>query len=355
MKDFDHGGNIYAHRSTENDITIMDFSANINPMGMSPEGVKAMLGSFDDLVHYPDPTNKDILEVIKRKYAMDDDEIIISNGAAEMIYAICAFGRHKKVIVLDPTFSEYSIGASAFKMDQIHLKTDLFESFKVKKELFQSVDLDNSLIFLGHPNNPDGQLLDEDVVQYVLSHINESSLLIIDESFIDFVKNGHSYRNLVHDYENLIVLHSLTKFYAVPGLRIGAAYMHRTLTHKIKELIPTWSVNRLSQVYGAAALDDDDYYEKSRAYMQVELERMYDLYYKLGKMHPIKGTSNFLLMRLHEDYNLDSLIEKLKERGILIRNCSSFANLEGQWFRIAIKTHKLNDLLFTTIKELLDD
>lgn len=351
---FEHGGNVHSFARNENfNIDhIIDFSANINPLGCSAKGFAALQNALKQIVHYPDPTCLDLKKAIYEIYDTPLQNILIGNGAAELIYALCRLSDIERAVVFNPTFSEYRKAAEASGLQIQEINTQAINDFAVSIEDVQEQDFKNAITFLAHPNNPNGQLLDFPVLENIL---NKSKYVLIDESFIDFIYTDKSYRQLIHKYKNLLILHSYTKFYAVPGLRIGALYAQEELIEKLSPFIPTWSANTLAQAYAQAAIKDKSYIEESKNFMAKEHMRMYLLYKNLSSLRVIKPTVNFMLMELLSPYKVADLEKYLKQFNILIRSCHTFQNLGQNWFRIAIKTSDNNDFLYNKIKEFLNE
>ena len=286
-----HGGNIFqfAHEQRIEPYDVIDFSANINSLGPSQRGLSALESQLRYISHYPDATNDDILNAIADIYGMNKNQIVVGNGAAELLYAICRLPGYTGAFVPAPGFSEYkaALEASRIPVRDIYYRPredehgkPYFEVPYLALETF-AAELKGQdgriIVFLGNPNNPDGTLLDKNHIRTIASMLKDAnSLLVIDESFIDFVGNDtlqdneYSMRSLVNEFDNIIVVHSFTKFYAVPGLRIGAAFSNPLIIEQLNSFIPTWSVNTLAQSYTEAALNDVEYVKRTKQVLHEE-------------------------------------------------------------------------------------
>lgn len=359
MKENTHGGNIYKFsRQQQIDTnTIIDFSANINPLGMSPVGEAALMKAFAGLIHYPDPEAVALKASLAKKYSFTSKQIVLGNGAAEIIYALCRLEEVKEVLITGPAFSEYAKAAEAAHKPIQTILTSEKEQFAVKGESLLSSLGKGTLLFLGNPNNPDGHLLPLGEGLSIIKKAKESgAYVVMDESFIDFTDESTSYRDYIKDYDHLIILHSLTKFYAVPGLRVGVAYMDESVATLVGKQIPAWSLNHLAQVYAVAALSDEMYIANTKAYIAEELERLYAMYQALPSLKVIKPSVNFMLLKLDQAHKeLGALQSYLAEKQILIRSCEAYDGLGQGWFRIAIKKKEENDLLYSYVKRFLED
>ena len=370
-----HGGNIFqfAHEQGIEPYEVVDFSANINPLGPSQRGLDALNAQLRYISHYPDATNDDVLNAIADTYEMDKHQIIVGNGAAELLYAICRLPGYTGAFVPAPGFSEYkeALEASKIPVRDIFYRPreddngkPYFEVPYLALETF-AAELKGQdgriIVFLGNPNNPDGTLLDKDHIRTVASMLKDAnSLLVIDESFIDFVGNDplqdneHSMRSLVNEFDNIIVVHSFTKFYAVPGLRIGAAFANETLITQLQQYIPSWSVNTLAQAYTKAALNDVDYIKRTKQELNEERAFMYNALDDIEGITVYPPSANFMLFQVNQEgITANYINEELKKYNMIVRNCDSYVGLTNHWVRIAIKDHDTNIKLVDKLTNIL--
>ena len=370
-----HGGNIFqfAHEQGIEPYEVVDFSANINPLGPSQRGLDALNAQLRYISHYPDATNDDVLNAIADTYEMDKLQIIVGNGAAELLYAICRLPGYTGAFVPAPGFSEYkeALEASKIPVRDIFYRPreddngkPYFEVPYLALETF-AAELKGQdgriIVFLGNPNNPDGTLLDKDHIRTVASMLKDAnSLLVIDESFIDFVGNDplqdneHSMRSLVNEFDNIIIVHSFTKFYAVPGLRIGAAFANETLITQLQQYIPSWSVNTLAQAYTKAALNDVDYIKRTKQELNEERAFMYNALDDIEGITVYPPSANFILFQVNQEgITANYINEELKKYNMIVRNCDSYVGLTNHWVRIAIKDHDTNIKLVDKLTNIL--
>ena len=370
-----HGGNIFqfAHEQRIEPYEVVDFSANINPLGPSQRGLDALNAQLRYISHYPDATNDDVLNAIADTYGMDKHQITVGNGAAELLYAICRLPGYTGAFVPAPGFSEYkeALEASKIPVRDIFYRPreddngqPYFEVPYLALETF-AAELKGQdgriIVFLGNPNNPDGTLLDKDHIRTVASMLKDAnSLLVIDESFIDFVGNDplqdneHSIRSLVNEFDNIIVVHSFTKFYAVPGLRIGAAFTNETLITQLQQYIPSWSVNTLAQAYTKAALNDVDYIKRTKQELNEERAFMYNALDAIEGITVYPPSANFMLFQVNQEgITANYINEELKKYNMIVRNCDSYVGLTNHWVRIAIKDHDTNIKLVDKLTDIL--
>jgi len=370
-----HGGNIFqfAHEQRIEPYEVVDFSANINPLGPSQRGLDALNAQLRYISHYPDATNDDVLNAIADTYEMDKHQIIVGNGAAELLYAICRLPGYTGAFVPAPGFSEYkeALEASKIPVRDIFYRPreddngkPYFEVPYLALETF-AAELKGQdgriIVFLGNPNNPDGTLLDKNHIRTIASMLKDAnSLLVIDESFIDFVGNDtlqdneYSMRSLVNEFDNIIVVHSFTKFYAVPGLRIGAAFSNPLIIEQLNSFIPTWSVNTLAQSYTEAALNDVEYVKRTKQVLHEEQLFMYNSLDTIDGITVYPPSANFILFHIEQEgITAESINEALKKYNMIVRNCDSYMGLNNQWVRVAIKDHDTNVKLVEKLTDIL--
>jgi threonine-phosphate decarboxylase len=371
--DFLHGGNIYEiKRRYKKDV--IDFSANINPLGLTEDIKREFIRCYELIFHYPDPDAKDLIRQIAGYRGIDEDNILIGNGSTELIYLIAYAFKPEKALIPAPTFSEYeraiathpspsrgegkggSEGQCPNNIKYFILNKDNFE---INPDEFIAAMREErcDMAFLCNPNNPTGRLLKKNGVLKIAETAKElKCYLVIDEAFMDFLPNEQKHTFIwgaVKD-KKFIVLRSFTKFFALPGLRIGYLVAHKDLIKRLKQIQPPWSVNSIAQYLAKIILNDKDYIEKSRKLINEEREFLFNELATLKRLKPYPSEANFLLVKII-DSRLDSsiLTDELIQKGILIRDCSNFRGLNGRYFRVAVRTHKENIKLINALREVL--
>ena len=350
-----HGGHIKKHNINHGNNGILDFSANINPLGY-PENVrKVILENFDDILHYPDIDCASLRKYIGQKVGRPQDEIIVGNGSTELFYLIPRALKPMKGIVFQPTFSEFAeaLKCSHAEVNNKMLKEEDDFCFTFREDRFDDKKIE--MVFLCNPNNPTGQLVEKTVILNMIKR-HPDITFVVDEAFIDFVDEPEKY-SVIHEagtLQNLIVVRSLTKFYGFPGLRIGYLVAHADIVKKMMEYKEPWSVNALAQCAATAALEDKGFFSRSREF--VFKERLY-LFHELSEMQglsPYKPTANYIFVKINMSGVTSPLLrEQLLEHGIAIRDCSNFLGLNEKYFRVAVRTREENTMLVSTLKTLL--
>lgn len=350
-----HGGQIF-HLPKEERDSILDFSININPVGLSPEGKAAMMEHWEtDITRYPDTSCGDLVKALAKRYSIDPSFIMVGNGATELMYALLAVTQPKKVYIPAPSFSEYRFSAEFFGVEIEELPLEIGDTFHLPWESWVEKITDHSLIYVGNPNNPDGQLLLPQAFEALAHRAKETkSLLVIDESFVDFLGDAYSYRTACQHHEEVVIISSLTKFFAVPGLRIGYGLAHPRITEKWKKSVIPWHVNGPVQRYMEFALQDESYREQSVQFCRKERRRLSQELAAFKNIHVYSGTVNFILCQLRGKFNkVEEFQRKLNEFGIIVRNCGNYAGLDDSYFRVAVRREDENNYLIEVFRKVL--
>lgn len=354
VKSARHGGDIFGLAEEERN-QIIDFSININPLGLSPKGREALSRSWEkETLRYPDVECRDLVKQLSKRYDMPENTIALGNGATELMYKLLELLRPKKVLVMAPSFSEYRLSAEAAGSPVESILLEKKNGFALPVETIRKKLTHHSLLYLGHPNNPDGQLLVKEDLLSLLKAVKETdSFLLIDESFIDFLGDGYSYRQLFRDISYGAVVMSLTKFYAVPGLRIGCAFLAPKLCETLKSTLIPWNVNGLAQLYMTAALQDDAYREDTIRYNQEERAFFAGELGKIQDIEILPGCVNFILCRLKGTFQTAADLQKaLSPYGFFLRQCGNYEGLDDTYFRLAVRTKEENRTLLHAMQEV---
>lgn len=347
---FVHGGNIY--ESSADGQPWLDFSANINPLGMSPRGREAMLRHLDDVIHYPDLEMRELRAALSSRYRLPAENFLCGNGAAELFYLYFFTMRPKRVLLPVPSFSEYERAARAAGAEVLYFYLEENEQFQpdLKKILQEARRQKADCVILGNPNNPTGNLLlKKDMLSLARGLAKFDCQLLIDESFLDFCREESLYtlRREAAKHKNILLVRSLTKFFAIPGLRLGFALGNEELLLKMEQAKDVWNVNLLAQAAGAASLHDRKYQKTTKEFIAEEKNYLAGSLWASGQVKVYRPSVNFLFVRLKWARYTDELIDFLRQNHILIRDCRHYPGLEKGFLRLAVRTREENDRLFS--------
>jgi cobyric acid synthase CobQ/L-threonine-O-3-phosphate decarboxylase len=359
-----HGGNLreLARVSGKTERDILDFSANINPLG-PPEWLRPLISSnVAALTHYPDPDCAALIEAAAQRYGVAPDEIAVGNGSTELLHLLPRVLGKKRAVIPVPCYSDY---ARACQLAGMSVSTD-----RLKPEL-QPLDVGvqalacfrpdfsalaaqltgDEIVFLCRPNNPTGHVCDADAIRSLAAK-HPTTTFLVDEAFGDFVEGFDSLTR--NRPANVIVLLSLTKIFAIPGLRLGCAIADRTVIQRLRELQPPWSVNTLAQAVGVAALRDREYIRQTQLYVRQQREALAAALKALPSLTVYPGEANFLLLRLdRNDLDAPALARRLLADGIAIRVCDNFDGLDSRYFRVAVRREDENARLCDSLRVAL--
>jgi threonine-phosphate decarboxylase len=351
-----HGGDLTLAQQQFGFGPQLDFSANINPLGPPPAILQELPRVLAEIVHYPDPFARDLKQSLAEFLRVGPENLLLGNGSTELIYLLPRVRRVSRVALPAPSFSEYEYAARLMEAECrfIYLKSPTFSwDLKELKDTLPTVEL----IFLCNPNNPTGTLLEvRDLVEVLAALPKEGSLLVMDEAFIDFVTQNEELSLVQEAAKNsrVMVLGSLTKFFALPGLRLGYLVGTPASINQLTAHVPPWNINTVAQAAGILALQDREYIRRSREYMVRTRTRFYQALQNLSGIMALPPTANFIFCRLSEaEPNAPQLAAHLGRRGFLIRDCSNYRGLDDRCFRLAVRREEENTGLVTALQEIL--
>lgn len=347
-----HGADIYSasKNSGIDENLIIDFSSNINPLGIPDDVVNAMINSIANANRYPDINNRELTYSISSHENVQKDWIFCSNGAAEAIFRIALCLKPKRALLTAPTFSEYeqALKTVSAHIDYYNLEEKI--NYKITDSIINSINDETDIIFICNPNNPTGQLTDKMLLERIISHCKSTNtVVVVDECFIDFVENKEKYsvNEMLKKYDNLIILKAFTKIYAMPGIRLGYLLASdKELLNSIKNGIQPWSVSVVAQKAGVAALDEVEYLNETLNQLKCEKDFLLEQLDTFG--YEVYGSAaNFIFFKGEAN-----LFQQLLPEGIMIRDCSNFSGLDQGYFRIAVRTRQENCFLIETLRRI---
>lgn len=339
-----HGGDIYGYNRK-----MLDFSANISPLGIPDEVKKAIAESVAGADIYPDTEYRRLREAVGGVEKVKADNIICGNGAAELIFNIVLALKPKRALIMSPTFAEYEKAVDTMDCEKIFYTLREKDGFEVRDDYLEMTDKAD-MVFICRPNNPTGYFMPTEFLRKVLDRCERNgTFVVVDECFTDFVGNSESIVKYIGEYKNLLVLKAFTKMFAVPGVRLGYGICSdRNIIEKMYAVRQPWSVSHTAEEAGIAACgiyertvrETVSLIERERKYITSELKRLGVKYFE--------PTANYILFKAYEGLKGD-----MAARGILIRDCGNYRGLDGGFYRTAVKAHEDNRLMISALEECL--
>ncbi|MGA7828661.1 MAG: threonine-phosphate decarboxylase CobD [Geobacteraceae bacterium] len=353
----DHGGTVFALARSLGIAPeeLLDFSASINPLGPAHGVQEAVCSAFRRVLHYPDRESFALRQRLAEVHAVGIDNLVVANGSTELIYLLPRLLPGARGLVVAPAFSEYARALKRAGWQTEHLQLSPADGFALSLErLAEKLAEGFDLLFLCNPANPSGTLLSQSTIGETLRLCRKAgTFLALDEAFMDFCEEN-SAKALVAESGGGIVLRSMTKFYAIPGLRLGYAVGHEDVIRLCRESLEPWNVNTPAQIAGVASLADADFRKRSIRYVSTERAALARGLVGLPGLSPFQSAANYLLVELENDLSSAELRSELLLKRILIRDCANFQGLNGHFFRVAVRTGEENRRLLAALGEVLE-
>lgn len=343
MSRFEHGGNVYAHPGA------LDFSANLNPLGMPHHVRQALIDAVDSFECYPDPSCSGLVERLSSYHGIPQEHIVCTAGASDLFQRICLALRPKRVLVTAPCFSGYEQVAEQCGAMLIRHQLREEDCFDVTMDFVDALSPDIDAVFVCSPNNPTGRLVSHEVLTALCQRAQEvGAWVVLDECFIE-LSDGESFAKKAAMYSNVVVARAFTKTFCLAGLRLGyGLFSSADAAQMVRSAGVEWAVSTPAQIAGAACLDEAaSFVPRSAVYVRRQRETLQGGLTELG-LHVVPGRANYVLFKSPIE-----LFEPLLERGILIRRCQNYQGLGEGWYRVAVRTEEENQQLLAACREVL--
>ncbi|HIQ96506.1 MAG TPA: aminotransferase class I/II-fold pyridoxal phosphate-dependent enzyme [Candidatus Limivivens merdigallinarum] len=343
MEKHEHGGDVYSYRLKA------DYSANINPLGLSPHVAEVLKNSIPRVIHYPDVECRKLRRLLAEKEQVREESLIFGNGAAELIFALTLGLKPKKALLAAPGFAEYeqALNACGAEISYYPLKKE--NGFAVAHDYLSYLTEDLDLVFLCNPNNPTGVLIDEKLLVEILKECEKKKiLLVLDECFNGFLDDAEerTMKPYVENSKALFLLKAFTKLYAMPGLRLGYGISsNREVLEQMQSVLQPWNLSVLAQEAGIAALEDGLYVEEARCIVKEERRYLFRGLQSLG-FKAVPPTANYVFFE-----GPRGLKEECLKEGYLIRDCGNYRGLCEGYYRIAVRLHKENEAFLKALEK----
>lgn len=350
-----HGGNlrVLADRVGCSAAEILDFSASINPLGPPEELRKIISRSVEDLICYPDPHANNLLVHLAAVLGVEKNQLLAANGSTEIIYALPRALEVKRAVIPVPSYADYLRAAGLCGLEVVTPPLAAENDFRIDFAVLAEILRGGDLVFLGRPNNPTGvSFAHRELLKLAAGF--PGTFFAVDESFHEFI-DGDSGLIGKEMAPNLIVFRSLTKFYAIPGLRLGFAVAHPEVAIRLSAQIPPWTVNGIAQAVGEKIIGDSEYGEASRSYTKELRAGLFAALGAIPGLQVLPGEANYLLVKIVKDgLNANDLAERLLvQNHIAVRVCDNFIGLDENWFRVAVRNAEDNDRLIDALAAIL--
>jgi len=340
-----HGGDIYSRPVT------LDFSANVNPFG-APEAVKAAVReAAERLAAYPDPYCGPLREKLAQANGLERDDILCGNGAAELIYQFAAALKPRRALLPVPSFADYEGALAAAGCAPRFYPLRRENGFRLRSEILSAIDGQTDLLLLCSPNNPTGCSVPPELLLQILDRCRKTGTwLFLDECFWELTDEDKAFSlaDQLRAGDRVFLLRAFTKAYGMAGLRLGYGICkNRELLEGMCRFSQPWNVSTPAQAAGLAALNCPDWPRRARELLRAEKPFLYNGLTALG-LGVLPGDANFLFFT-----GAPALHGRLRERGVLIRDCANYRGLRPGDCRIAVGTREANEALLKAMEEAL--
>lgn len=343
-----HGGDVQSHKNKYNG-NIIDFSSNINPLG-PPAGLKEEMDrAYPELCEYPDIYYRELRQNIAEYLKCDAREVITGSGAVDIINNVVLM--FKRIVVLTPCFSEYIKRPEVLGRKVVKLPSDA--DFQINPSSIADKLQHGDLLILGNPNNPTGLRITEKTLMQIYNAVmQKDAFLLLDEAFFEFCPSDYDSVEIFKSAGNVCVIRAATKFFALPGIRLGYGFASVEFAERYKDVESPWSVNSYANAAGRCIFRDKSYIERTRNYIKKEREYLINELSEIKWIKAYKSDADFILLKLFK-YDEDIVFDRLIRNGVMIRKASNFEGLDRSFIRIAVKDHESNERLIRLLKEFI--
>ncbi len=319
--------------------------SNENPYPPHPAVIDAIKEELNNVNRYPDPEYRELKIAVAEYLNVDVDQIVVGNGASEILSNICiaVLDVMDSVTIPIPSYTMYAILAM---LRDASINFVEYPYYRINAEDLIEKLRNSKLLFLCSPNNPTGNVIEN--LEYILNNFN--GLIVLDEAYAEFSKS--SAIELVDDYENLIIVRTFSKFFGLAGLRIGyAVSKNLELVKALEKIRLPFCINNIAVKAAIAALENIEYYRKIRDKIIEEREKLSKKLEKFEQLEVFPSEANFLLVRVKEEIGL---AKKLEKEGIAVRDVTGLMGLKGEHVRITIGKEEENEALIDALKRILE-
>lgn len=340
MKLPDHGANphrLYEQAGQQLPGEVLDFSENVHPFGPPPFVKEQWPDFFPLLSAYPDPEAEPFRSACASFHGLAKEQVKAGNGAAEIFTWLARRYRNKRVLLIEPAFSEYRSTLESEGAQIMEYNLDVRNSWRVELDELRKKSAACDAVYLCNPQNPTGRLLRTDELREIAEFCRGVCEVVIDEAFIDFVGEHASFAAYLDEYPHVLIVRSMTKMYALPGLRLGYIMAEPSIIRRLAAGAAHWNVNALAAFAGAQCFSEAAYRERVMGHAKAERRKMEN--FLAGLACPfIPSEANFLCFRLPDPKEPEAFFRAMLKKGLVLRHTYSFRGMDGDWFRIGMKS-----------------
>lgn len=334
----EHGGKAESDKKSET----IDFSVNLNPYGPPDFVFDVLKDATTEINKYPDTESRELRGQIAKKFGCGVEEILVGAGVSELIQLVALAFVENRALMLKHTYGEYEIAA---KMAGAKIKRIEMPALRINPELIAAGMMKNDVVFLCNPNNPTGQYLGKNEVVRIIEEAERvDALVVMDEAYVDFVRGAFPLHDTIPSTQNLIILRSLTKSYAIPGVRVGYAISSEENIRELRKIKTPWNVGTFAQKVGIAVIgaEGDDFLTRTVRKIERSKKRMEEAF-----GGAIRSDANFYIFDVGRG-NASEVKRELLKYGILVRDCASFGL--PSHIRFSVRKEEENELLLNAMR-----
>lgn len=341
-----HGANaaaLYKAMDLRMPEQVVDVSENVNHLGCPINVQKQWPKLLEKIASYPDEQAEPFRSQVAAVHQVAAHHVVVTNGAAEGLMALAQLFREQEVALLQPSFSEYSRTLTQQNCTIHSIIAEDFAEYRFTDDSLNQTLLKVDACYICNPNNPTGVVLKKQWIEQLVNRHRHCDF-VVDEAFMDWTDESESVMSFIHTYPNVFVLRSMTKMYALAGVRLG--YVIGQHAEKLRSYLPHWSVSTIANELGSLCLKEEEFVRKSRENSDQLRKIMQEDLIAIG-CNVSNSAANFLLFQLPKKYDPDEFFTYLVKRGVVLRHTKNYVGLNGKWFRIAVKSEET----WTTCKE----
>ncbi len=338
-----HGANphrLYEQLSIKKPMEMIDFSENVNPAG-PPSFIREKWDDLFPLIsRYPDPQGQPFLAAIAKFHNVDEEQVLLGNGAAEIFSLLATIFQRKRAIIIHPTFSEYEATLAANHVEMVHIEVDDITTWKLPivqiiKDMQQA-----DILYLCTPNNPTGVLPPREELQLLIDEGEKANChIVLDEAFIDWIGEEASMIPYINEHPHIMIVRSMTKMYAIAGVRLGYMIAAPEMIQTLQRKTSHWHINGLAAEIGASCLEETEFRNQSIQYAQ-KCRELFTAFLHQSGCKTTKSITNYICFQLPKPQQSKAFFHAMLEKGMVLRHTEYFKGMNGEWFRVGMKDEK---------------